>query len=116
MGTHGSIASEGASRVAVAWVWKRVIFDLIVPWLNQLKNGSVAVNRRQTRSNYTVNITADDKQVGQTDLATRLRFKLSGKKLLGSNVSPVPMCVGFAGSSYLLPRLLKSNNIPCELD
>lgn len=57
MGTHGSIASERASRVAVAGVWKRVIFDFIVPWLYQLKNGSIAVNRRQTWSvSYTVHI------------------------------------------------------------
>lgn len=47
MGAHGSIASERASRIAVTGVWKRVIFDLIVPWLHQLKNGSIAVNRRQ---------------------------------------------------------------------
>lgn len=54
MGAHGSIASERASRVAVAGIWKRVIFDLIVPRLYQLKNGPVAVNRRWTRSvNYT---------------------------------------------------------------
>lgn len=60
MGTHGSIASERASRVAVAGVWKRVIFDLIVPRLYQLKNGSIAVNRRQTCSvSYTIHIATD---------------------------------------------------------
>lgn len=46
MGTHGSIASERASRIAVTGIRKRVIFDLIVPRLHQLKNGSIAVNKR----------------------------------------------------------------------
>lgn len=55
MGTHGSIASERASRVAVAGVGKGVILDLIVPRLHQLENGSIAVNRRQT-VNYTVQL------------------------------------------------------------
>lgn len=58
MGTHRSIASERASRVAVAGVWKGIIFDLIIPWLYQLKNGSISVNRGRTWSvNYTVHIT-----------------------------------------------------------
>lgn len=68
MGAHGSIASERASRVAVTWVWKRVILDLIVPRLNQLENGSIAVNRRQKSSaNCFVQITTNDEQLTQAD-------------------------------------------------
>lgn len=53
MSTHGSITSEGASRVTVTGVWKRVVFDLIVPWFHKLKNGSIAVNKRQTKRHCT---------------------------------------------------------------
>jgi len=57
MGTHGPEASKRASRVAVTGVWKRIIFDLIVPRLHQLENGSIAVNRRQTcLENYTAHV------------------------------------------------------------
>lgn len=59
MGAHGAIASQGASGIAVARVWKGVIFDLVIPRLYQLKNGSISVNRRQTCSvNSSVHTTA----------------------------------------------------------
>lgn len=53
MSTHGSITSEGASRVAVTGVWERVVFDLIIPRFHKLKDGSIAVNIRQTKRHCT---------------------------------------------------------------
>lgn len=46
MGAHWSEASEGASGFAVPGVRKGVVFDLIVPRLHQLEDGSIAVNKR----------------------------------------------------------------------
>lgn len=54
MGAHGSVASEGASRVAVAGIGKRVIFDLVVPRLHQLQDGSVAASGREAPSQKAV--------------------------------------------------------------
>lgn len=87
MGTHGTIASERAPGVAVAGVWKRVIFDLIVPWLYQLKDGAIAVDRRQTRSvSNTADITTDEEPLVQVDLVTRLRFQTSIMSDFGENL------------------------------
>lgn len=87
VGTHGTIASERAPGVAVAGVRKRVIFDLIVPRLHQLKNGAIAVNRRRTRSvSDTADITTDDELLVQADLVTRLRFQTLIMSDLGENL------------------------------
>ena len=54
MSTHGPIAPEGASRVAISGIWKSIVFNFIIPWLHKLKNGSISVERNQllTHINY----------------------------------------------------------------
>lgn len=44
MSAHGSITSEGAARVTVTGVWKRIVFDLVVPRFDKLENGSIAAD------------------------------------------------------------------------
>lgn len=41
--THGSVADQGAARVAVARVREHIVIDLIIPRLDQLQDGLIAV-------------------------------------------------------------------------
>lgn len=50
MGAHGSVASQRASRVAVTRVRERVVLDLVVPRLHQLKDRPVPVRRQRQLS------------------------------------------------------------------
>lgn len=45
MGAHWSVAVERASGVAVAGVGEGVVFDLVIPRLYQLKDGSIPAKR-----------------------------------------------------------------------
>lgn len=45
MGAHWSVALERASGVAVAGVGEGVVFDLVVPRLHQLEDGSIPARR-----------------------------------------------------------------------
>lgn len=45
MGAHWSVALERAAGVAVARVGKGVVFDLVVPRLYELKDGSIPAKR-----------------------------------------------------------------------
>lgn len=46
MCTHGPIAPQGTSRVAVSGVWKDVVIHLIVPRFDKLENRPVADHNR----------------------------------------------------------------------
>lgn len=50
MCAHGSIAVHRAVGIAVTWVRKHIIPDLIVPRFNQLKNGAVTGRSRNNLS------------------------------------------------------------------
>lgn len=41
MCAHWPVAFKRASGIAVTWIWERIIFHFIVPWLHQLQDGSV---------------------------------------------------------------------------
>lgn len=48
MGAHWSVASEGASGVAVAGIGEGVVFDLVIPRFYQLKNRAIPAKQRNT--------------------------------------------------------------------
>lgn len=56
MGAHWSIALERAAGVAVAGVGEGVVFDLVVPRLYQLKDGSVPAKRINISKQLRINI------------------------------------------------------------
>jgi hypothetical protein len=54
MSAHGPKASHGTPRVAVLRVRKGIIFDFIIPWLDQLEDRAISrcQKKEQKRTQY----------------------------------------------------------------